>query len=491
VGKAIVGVIFAVALLSIGGTAKPQTARHAGKPATSKGKAVTPVANDRQWLEFGHDDQSTKQVVSRAITSKNVGRLRQRWSVSLDGVLVAEPLYFDGMVYAASEGGDIVAIDARSGTPVWKQTTPISKELYPDCGNWGVSATPVIDPATNRIYVAAADGLLYAYDLDGGTVEPGFPFSVVDDPSIGYVWGALRLLGPNILVGISSHCDEPNDAGEFVTGGLAAYDVARNVGRQTAFFQTVPVAQHLGGVWGFSGATVTTSGRSVFTGVGNAAGTDPDCSCDHEDWGYGDSLVRLSSSLDVSASNDPGIPANGADDDWGAAPVLFTPKGCSPLAAAANKDGYIYVYKQNALGAGPIWKLGVGVGEPPLLDSPAWSPSTRMFYAAGARMPYDRRKAQTGAGIVAVKVSTRCKFSVAWTAQTGDGSGDYGAQPPPIVVGDVVFASGGSSDVLALNAKTGKQLWVADTLGNTLASPSEAAGTLFTADGNNVVAWSP
>ena len=53
-----------------------------------------------------------------------------------------------------------------------------------------------------------------------------------------------------------------------------------------------------------------------------------------------------------------------------------------------------------------------------------------------------------------------------------------------------MFASGGNTDVVALNAQTGKRLWRGQTNGDTLASPSEAAGLLFTPDGTSVDAWS-
>jgi PQQ enzyme repeat len=45
--------------------------------------------------------------------------------------------------------------------------------------------------------------------------------------------------------------------------------------------------------------------------------------------------------------------------------------------------------------------------------------------------------------------------------------------------------------VVGLNAQTGKVLWRGTTSGETLASPSEAAGMLFTPDGSSIDAWSP
>src|SRR5579872_3990506 len=112
-----------------------------------------PAPNDTEWISFGHDDQITKQVVSSAITNATVANLKQRWSFKLGGMIVAQPLYYNGIVYAASEAGDIVAINAQTGTQVWRKTT--STVATPSCGTWGISSTPVIDPTRNRIYVAS------------------------------------------------------------------------------------------------------------------------------------------------------------------------------------------------------------------------------------------------------------------------------------------------------------------------------------------------
>jgi outer membrane protein assembly factor BamB len=343
----------------------------------------------------------------------------------------------------------------------------------------------VIDPVRNRLYVAAANGQLNAFDLATGGQQPNFPVNLVRSSAMEYVWGALRLFGNSVLAGVSSHCDEPNPTGGYATGRLAAINVVDTPGATTAVFQPVPGAGHLGGIWGYSGATVALDGQAIYTGTGNAIGTDPACKCQHDDWGYGDSMIELSPSLTLIGSSDPGVPKSG-DDDWGAAPALFQPTGCQPLAVASNKDGVVYAYDQGAITAGPIWTLAVGDGQAPLLDGPAWSPVENMFYISGARMPFDRNQPRTGEGIVAVKVSAGCKFSVAWTATTGDGP-----QSPPIVVGNVVFASGGNHDVVALDALTGKELWRDHTNGSTLGPPSEAAGTLFATDGSNLVAFGP
>ncbi len=462
-------------------TAKTTTGTTTTKATTTTSATPLPGPNDTAWLSFGNDDQSTKGVVSSTITAATVANLHARWTVKLAGQVVAQPLYYQGLVYVASEGGDFEAVNASTGAVVWKKTSSVVKTA--SCGSWGISSTPVIDIGRHRIYVAQANGQINSYDLTSGGQIAGFPTTVVSSSAMEYVWGGLRIFGNRLLVGISSHCDEPNATGAYATGKLVGVNLDNT--NDKIFFQPVTGSGHLGGIWGYTGAAVQPGGGSVFTATGNAIGTDPVCKCQHDDWGYGDAIVQLDSNLKVLAANNPGVPKAG-DDDWGAAPALFQPQGCQPLAVAENKNGLIYVYNQNSIASGPIWSLGVGDGQSPLLDSPAWSSYEQMFYVAGARMPYDRNQPRAGEGIIAIKVGAGCTFSVAWTAQTGDGP-----QAPPIVVGNVVFASGSNHNVVALDAATGKQLWVDTTQGTTLGAPSEAAGTLFAPDGSSVTAFGP
>jgi outer membrane protein assembly factor BamB len=436
--------------------------------------------NDDAWLAFGGDPQVTKNVVSAQIRAATTPSLAERWRVKLAGLVVASPLYAGGVLFVASEAGELVALDASTGGPVWRQRLPVTRT---DCGNWGISSTPAIDLKRNRIYVVSGNGQLHAFDLASGAEAPGFPIAVTKNPRLEYVWGALRIFNDRVLVPIASYCDQPNSSGTYATGRLES--IALDNPTDIQAFQTVATSGHLGGIWGFSGSSIEPDGSAIYTAVGNAAVINATCNCLREDTDFGDHIVKLSPTLAVIAANNPSIPTTG-DNDFGAAPLLAQPLGCQPLAIAANKNGYVYAWNRKDLAAGPIARFGVGDGGSPLLDSPAWSPTQQTFYIAGARTPFDRSLPRSGEGIVAIHVGPRCSFKVAWTAQTGDA-----AQPPPIVVGDVVFASGGKKDIVALDAATGKELWRAATNGPTLSPPIEAAGTLYGPDGSSIVAWTP
>src|SRR5439155_489689 len=85
------------------------------------------------------------------------------------------------------------------------------------------------------------------------------------------------------------------------------------------------------------------------TGVGNSHGWSDDCACYVDNAPYGNQIVALPPDLSsVLASDAPPLPTT-ADDDFGAAPLLFQPRGCPPLAAMNNKNGALYIWNRRLL----------------------------------------------------------------------------------------------------------------------------------------------
>src|ERR1700694_2138918 len=113
--------------------------------------AVTPNGS---WTMYHHDDGHTGYDPSApAITSVQAGWV----SPGLDGEAYAEPLVYNGIVYAATLNDTVYALNQSDGTVLWnKNGGP------PQTSGWsgstltpGILSTPVIDTAANRIYVAA------------------------------------------------------------------------------------------------------------------------------------------------------------------------------------------------------------------------------------------------------------------------------------------------------------------------------------------------
>src|SRR5436190_20322466 len=91
----------------------------------------------------------------------NLRPLHNAWNVALDASVYAQPLVFNGRVYAATENNSVYALDAHDGTVLWKRHlgTPVTNVVAQvGCGNvdpLGILSTPVIDAARRTFYVVA------------------------------------------------------------------------------------------------------------------------------------------------------------------------------------------------------------------------------------------------------------------------------------------------------------------------------------------------
>ena len=438
-------------------------------------------ADPNSWTSYGFDNQLTNGFPTDTFTLKASPKIRLAWSEQLDGAIYASPLSanVDGsqLVFAATENGSVYALHAGSGSVAWQRG--LGAVDTPECGRWGVTSTPAIDLDRGVLYVVSADGLLHGLDLATGDEKAGYPVVVVPNNLYEYVWGGLRIANDHLYVGVASYCDIGPPGGPMPEGRLISLPL--DAPGDATVWDPVPGDGNMGGIWGWGGVSIDPGNGHVFTAVGNSYVLSPDCNCYVDDAGYGDHVVALTSDISsVLDSNDPGVPDTG-DSDFGAAPLLFHPTACPPLAAANNKDGALYVWNRNQLSAGPILRLPLGDGQAAFVGSPAWSETKQMVYEAESVIRADGQR--LGNGVTAWQVDPGCGFRPIWQAALGDGN-----QPTPLVLGNVLFATGGKpGGFYALNAAKGTKLWSFPTPGRTVAGMTSAAGQVFGADTSGVV----
>jgi outer membrane protein assembly factor BamB len=444
-------------------------------------RAAAPVSGGA-WLSYGHDGQLTNFARTRGLTRATAHLLKQAWVKRLDGAVVASPLYASGitgvnrttsLLLVATEGGTVYALRPRDGAPLWKRGFGVAASAA--CGSWGFSSTGAIDLRRRVLYVVSAQGFLHALDLRTGAERAGWPISITSDRvDAEYVWGGLRLVRDTLYVPVASYCDAAGSDGRFANGRLVAVDVVRR--SQVAVFDPVPGENNLGGIWGWGGASVEPDGRALYTGVGNSRVYDRACDCFSDTAAYGDSVVKLTPGLKVVSWNRPKPFLATGDYDFGTAPLLFRPAGCPPLAAANSKLGTLYIWNRNRLGDGPRFRGALGDGVTAFVGQPSYSPSLRTIYESHVLIT--RRGKKVGDGIAAFSARLHCRFHLRWRTSIGVGN-----QPPPLVVGDVVFGSGGDNGgYAALDARNGRVLWRFRTAAATISPVIAAGGRIFAAD---------
>ena len=455
--------------------------------ATPKPKATPiPPSDPVAWTSYGYDNQLQNAVSSTQLTLSSVGRLAPVWKAELDGAVYASPLSarVDGrqIAYVGTEAGSVYALDATTGAEVWRRE--LGSTTTEVCGTWGITSTGAIDLVHELLYVISATGQLHALSLATGEEAADYPRQVVSRPNIEYVWGGLRIAENRLYVPIASYCDAGASNG-FPEGSLLA--IPLDVPGAISTWDPVPGPDNLGGMWGWGGVSIDPDDGLVYTGVGNSHVWSDECSCFVDDAGAGNKIVALSPDLtSVRDSSNLPIPVTG-DSDFGAAPLLFQPQACPPLAAANNKDGTLYILDRTQLSKGALVFIPLGDGVSPFIGAPAWSVSKQMIYSAQSTLNGDDGK-RLGNGVRAFHVDPGCGFRPIWSKALGDGN-----QATPLVVGNVLFATGGKTGgFYALAAATGASLWSYATTGRTVAAIITVGGTLLGADTEgNVYAFRP
>ena len=92
---------------------------------------------------------------------------------------------------------------------------------------WGVTGTPVVDPASRTLYVVDAFGRLHALDVATGRERAGWPVVLYRNYTQELDWGALTLVDGSVYVPTGSFCDQPPMQGQLIRVVLASKTVSR------------------------------------------------------------------------------------------------------------------------------------------------------------------------------------------------------------------------------------------------------------------------
>lgn len=119
----------------------------------------------KNWLLPGHDYTNQRYVALEQVNTQNVKSLALRWKFS-NGIREAfqtTPLVADGVMYITTPKNHIIALDARTGTQLWRYEYPLNtKALCCGTANRGAGL------GYGKIYMATADAHLIAVDQKTG-----------------------------------------------------------------------------------------------------------------------------------------------------------------------------------------------------------------------------------------------------------------------------------------------------------------------------------
>lgn len=382
-----------------GGGGAPATASSGGTGGgAGSGSGAGAGAPSTDVLTYHNDLARTGQYLAETTLTPSNVKAAQFGKVAFlaaDGKVDAQPLYVSNVsmngathnvVYVATEHASLYAYDADSYAKLWQRSLLGSGETPSDnrsCSQItpeiGITSTPVIDRSRGAhgvIYAVAmskdANGAyhqrLHALDLSTGTemlrgpveIAATFPGTGANsangvtlfDPKQYAERQALTLVGGNLYLAWTSHCDEGAYA-----GWIMAYSA--DTLAQTSVLNVTPNGSE-GSVW-MSGAGMASDGTSLyFLDANGTFDTTLDGNGFPSRGDYGNTFLKLAISpklsvIDYFAPFDTVTESN-QDIDLGSGGVLVLPdlvdaNGTTRhLAVGAGKDKKIYVVDRNAMG---------------------------------------------------------------------------------------------------------------------------------------------
>ena len=415
---------------------------------------VNPPGSTAGWLTFGHDPQRSGDDP----TSPPLTNPRQAWtSPPLDGAVYAQPLVTAHAVIVATEHDTIYSLDPSTGAVQWRRhlAEPVSGSSLP-CGNIdpsGITGTPVIDLASQLVWVVTFSANPYAHTLwavrlADGTVANAKPADPPgSDPASAQQRGALALSNGRVYIPFGGLFGDCGDYHGRVLGLSTATGTQATATRPLAY--TTPAGR--AGIWAPPGPVIDRNG-DIFVATGNGLPVEPA--------GDANSVIRLTPDLAVSGRfTSPGTASlSQTDQDFGStSPTLV---GGDVLQI--GKEGVAYLLDPGLHLVASAHVCSGGFGGTAVVDSDVFLSCFDGLYAVRA----------TATGI-----------NVSWKATS--------LRPgPPIVAGGLVWAVDRGGHVDGFDARTGRPVYshAVSVMGS---FPTIAAykGALYVPDGKGVAAF--
>ena len=216
-----VSAILAVAAFLLSGAAGPANVDQARLLAADR--------DPGQWMSVGRTFDEQRFSPLAQINDRTVGRLGLAWyaEINTERGMEASPLAIDGVLYNVQPWNVVTAYDARTGRVLWSYDPEVplrfGRMACCDIVSRGLAAWQ------GKIYVATLDGRLIA--LDAKTGQPVWSVPTVDNAKNYTITGAPRVFDGKVLIG--------NGGAEVgVRGYVSAYDAES--GAQLWRWHTVP-----------------------------------------------------------------------------------------------------------------------------------------------------------------------------------------------------------------------------------------------------------
>ena len=418
-------------------------------PAAGSGAVVPQQGSD--WLMFGGDLSDTRDTPAdsneTSITAANVANLTELWTWK-GASNTATPAVAGGVVYFGSWDGKVHALDQATGKELWMTALPHL-----------IDSSPALN--TTQVFVSDDHGSLHALDRKTGMKQWS---TVVDMHPEAHLWSSpIYVQDANmIVIGVAAGEEQVQPPYSF-KGSVVGFDATTGMEKWRFYTTTGDTASGPGvGVW--ATAVIDTTRKLAFIGTGNAySGTAGQ---------YTDSMLALNYENGMLAWSHQFTKGDvfsiyggsaGPDFDIGAAANLFTLNGKDVIGISIKSGDYTVLERETGT---QVWTQHISSGSSMGGMIASSAVAEDMVFVASNAFPGE---SSTIAGL------NLKDGMIAWK-QTISGGLVYGGV---LHSNGVVYVGSSSSQLIAYEAKTGKQLWMQMAPDAIAGGPCIAHGMLF------------
>lgn len=454
----------------------------AGQPSAAAHEAGAPVLNaPARWPSYGYDAANTlNNLQERALGPKNLSQLKERWRVMVPSGATSTPVVYDGMVYFGDWTGQAYGVDADSGAIRWQRHLT---DLF-------IRSTPLA--TDDRVYFAAG-GSLVALDRRSG--NPVFSTELSMHPEV-MLDSSPKLIGDLILLGLASVENTYTKDTYSWTGAIVALDAISGSEVWRIPTSGPGPGRCTGGpgvsVW--SSAAIDPDLGLAFIGTGqNYAPPSSNCS---------DSLVAFHYARDYAGERiawtaqytsgdvyavSPSSATMGQDGDIGAAPNLFEIAG-RPVVGAGDKAASYRVFDRQT--GALVWKVeNLGVGafhQAGGVRTTAAVHDGTIYVASNILSQLSLIQASLTGGLLPGEGSVLHALDAATGAMRWQQMIERTVDGSFVFANGVLYHAANGLGLIARDPATGQELWRAPIALSIGAGPSVISGRIYLSAGYNV-----
>ena len=189
----------AVVVTAIAGLLVLTACQRGSDAAKVDGARIEAAEENGEWLSYGRTYSEQRYSPLDKVNAANVDKLGLAWSFEFDTDRAQEatPVMVDGVLYTTTSWSNVHAFDARTGQKLWSWDAAVDRakgfDACCDVGNRGVAVWK------GKVYVGTLDGRLVA--LNAKTGKPVWSVQTTDNAQPYTITGAPRVIKDKVIIG--------------------------------------------------------------------------------------------------------------------------------------------------------------------------------------------------------------------------------------------------------------------------------------------------